>query len=152
MKTKLSVFIVLTVTILLSMYLFKIAVSSKKYKNNKNDMSNTIQHNSNSTTNQRGAAPTPGDTFKLDSIQLKQLQLEAQSGKIVAMKKLAIYYGVYMADDKLANFWYERAAFAGDHEFQVGIVSKLLSSGSKTDNKRGKQLKQQWNIKDEGEK
>lgn len=136
MKIKLLVLSIIAVSTILFWYIYK------------NNMSNSNKYIS-SEANKINTAPTPGDTFKLDSVQLRQLHLEAQSGKIDAMKKLAIYYGVHVSDDKLASYWYERAAFAGDHEFRAGIVSKLLSSDSKIDNNRGKQLKQQWNIKDE---
>ena len=86
------------------------------------------------------AAESPhiaSEAMRLSTVQIAALRSKALRGDAIAANELAEYYGVYVADDALSEFWIRVAAENGNCESQKEIVYRISSQSSKHKNQVG---------------
>lgn len=94
-------------------------------------------------------APTPGDKFKLSSLQeLEELiWLADEKEDVSAMKRLADYFGYNLQQSGMSFYWQERAANAGDVDSRNFLVEHYLSSLDEDEKKKAQNLVEKWKCK-----
>jgi TPR repeat protein len=93
------------------------------------------------------SAPSPSDSYGLSVAELNELTAEAERGDVIAMNRLALYYGVNQQDDRTELAWLERAADAGDSHAREFLFEHYSGSKSPEERNRAKALKERWELR-----
>ncbi|WP_028449860.1 hypothetical protein [Chitinibacter tainanensis] len=84
--------------------------------------------------------------FKIAERDMPMVIKQANLGRLDAMKKLALHYGMYDENYVLERYWQFRVAEAGDVEMRLFLVETLESSKIPKGRENAFQLRKKWNL------